>query len=166
MEHVDQFDATRRTLPGFDMYRTGMETCLPFGAGTQVLHVCRQLVSRDVGLSPATSATLVACCHQVKLGTLARLPAICGRKAGMTSSPHGPYIPGFTRATMAGTKGCNTARWSQSQKAGLSSDWSLQLDSMKSESLVIADQHAAVNTFPGLVHTARQATKADSTRSR
>ncbi len=84
----------------------------------------------------------------------------------MTSSPRGPYIPGFTRATMAGTKGCNTARWSQSQKAGLSSDWSLQLDSMKSESLVIADQHAAVNTFPGLVHTARQATKADSTRSR
>ena len=78
----------------------------------------------------------------------------------MTSSPHGPYIPGFTRATMAGTKGCNTARWSQSQKAGLSSDWSLQLDSMKSESLVIADQHAAVNTFPGLVHTARHTTKA------
>ncbi len=68
----------------------------------------------------------------------------------MTSSPHGPYIPGFTRATMAGTKGCNTARWSQSQKASLSSDWSLQLDSMKSESLVIVDQHATVNTFPGL----------------
>ncbi len=68
----------------------------------------------------------------------------------MTSSPHGPYIPGFTRATMAGTKGCNTARWSQSQKAGLSSDWSLQLDSMKSESLVIVDQHATVNTFPCL----------------
>ena len=44
---------------------------------------------------------------------------------------------------------------SQSQKTGLSSDWSLQLDFMKSESLVIADQHAAVNTFPGLVHTAR-----------
>ncbi len=84
----------------------------------------------------------------------------------MTSSPHGPYIPGYTRATMAGTKGCNAARWSQSQKAGLSSDWSLQLDSMKLESLVIADQHAAVNTFPGLVHTARQATKAGSTRSR
>ncbi len=84
----------------------------------------------------------------------------------MTSSPHGPYIPGFTRATMAGTKGCNTARWSQSQKAGLSSDWSLQLDSMKSESLVIVDQHATVNTFPGLVYTARQATKADSARSR
>ena len=73
----------------------------------------------------------------------------------MTSSPHGLYAQGYTRATMAGTKGSNTARWSESQKAGPSSDWSLQPDSMKSESLVIADQQAAVNTFPGLVHTAR-----------
>jgi hypothetical protein len=56
---------------------------------------------------------------------------------------------------MVGTKGCETARWSQSQKTALSSDRSLQLDSVKLESLVIADQHAAVNTFPGLVHTAR-----------
>jgi hypothetical protein len=77
----------------------------------------------------------------------------------MTSSPHGLYVQGYTRATMAGTKGCNTARWSESQKAGLSSDCSLQLDYMKSESLVMADQHAAVNTFPGLVHTARHITK-------
>ncbi len=73
----------------------------------------------------------------------------------MTSSPHGPYVLGYTRATMAGTKGCDTARWSQSHKASLSSDWSLQFDSMKVESLVIVDQHAMVNTFPGLVHTAR-----------
>ena len=51
-------------------------------------------------------------------------------------------------------------------KTGLSSDWSLQLDSMKEESLVIADQQAAVNTFPGLVHTARQATEVGSARSR
>ena len=77
----------------------------------------------------------------------------------MTSSPLGLYAPGYTRATMAGTKGCNAARWSESQKAGLSSDCSLQLDYMKSESLVMADQHAAVNTFPGLVHTARHITK-------
>ena len=67
---------------------------------------------------------------------------------------------------MAGTEGCEAARWSQSQKTGLSSDCSLQLDCMKSESLVIADQHAAVNTFPGLVHTARQAMGAGGTRSR
>jgi hypothetical protein len=84
----------------------------------------------------------------------------------MTSSPHGPYVRGYTRATMVGTEGCNAARWSQSHKTCLSSDRSLQLDFVKLESLVIADQQAAVNTFPGLVHTARQATKAGSTRSR
>ena len=88
------------------------------------------------------------------------------RKVGMTSSPHGLYAQGYTRATMAGTKGCNPARGSESQKPGPSSDWSLQLDSMKSESLVIADQQAAVNTFPGLLHTARHTTKAGCTRSR
>ena len=73
----------------------------------------------------------------------------------MTSSPHGLYIQGDTRDTMDGTEGSETARWSQSQKTDLSTDKSLQLDSLKSESLVIADQQAAVNTFPGLVHTAR-----------
>ena len=84
----------------------------------------------------------------------------------MTSNQHGPYALGYTRATMAGTMGCDTARWSESQKAGLSSDCSLQLDCMKVESLVIADQHAAVNTFPGLVHTARQTMGVGSTRRR
>ncbi len=77
------------------------------------------------------------------------------RKVGMTSSHHGPYDQGYTRATMVGTEGSNPARVSKSQKADRSPDWSLQLDSMKSESLVNADQNAAVNTFPGLVHTAR-----------
>jgi hypothetical protein len=67
---------------------------------------------------------------------------------------------------MVGTKGCDAARRSESQKAGLSSDWGLQLDPMKLELLVIADQHAAVNTFPGLVHTARHVTKVGNTRSR
>ncbi len=84
----------------------------------------------------------------------------------MTSSPHGPYIPGYTRATMAGTTSRDTAKWSQSLKTSLSSDCSLQLDCMKSESLVIADQHAAVSTFPGLVHAARHAMGVGSTRSR
>ena len=56
---------------------------------------------------------------------------------------------------MARTEGSELARGSKSQKARLSSDWSLQLDSMKLESRVIGDQHAPVNTFPGLVHTAR-----------
>ena len=82
----------------------------------------------------------------------------------MTSSPHGPYGQGYTRATMVGTEGSNAARPSKSQKTYLSSDWSLQLDSMKQESLVIVDQNATVNTFPGLVHTARHAMEVSSTR--
>jgi hypothetical protein len=63
-------------------------------------------------------------------------------------------------------EGSKAARWSRSQKRALSSDRRLQLAYVKSESLVIADQHAAVNTFPGLVHTARHTTRVDSTRSR
>ena len=69
-----------------------------------------------------------------------------------------------THVTMVSTKGRNAARLSQSQKTNLSSDWSLQLDSMKQESLVIVDQNATVNTFPGLVHTARHAMEVSSTR--
>ena len=84
----------------------------------------------------------------------------------MTSSPHGLYVPGYTRATMDGPKSCQLARVSESQKAIPSSDRSLQLDCVKVESLVTADQHAAVNTFPGLVHTARHITKVGCTRSR
>ncbi len=83
----------------------------------------------------------------------------------MTSSPHGLYVQGYTRATMGGTKGSNPARGSQSQKAVHSSDRSLQLDSVKLESLVIPYQHDGMNTFPGLVHTARHTTKVGCTRS-
>ncbi len=83
----------------------------------------------------------------------------------MTSSPHGLYVQGYTRATMDYTKGRNLVKVSQSQKVILSSDWSLQLDSMKLESLVIVDQNATVNTFPGLVHTARHTMRVGCTRS-
>ena len=84
----------------------------------------------------------------------------------MTSNHHAPYVLGYTRATMAGTNGREAARWSKSEKTGLSSDCRLQLACMKLESLVIAGQHTAVNTFPGLVHTARHTTKVCNTRSR
>jgi hypothetical protein len=60
--------------------------------------------------------------QHVKVGTLDRLPAQAERKEGMTSSHHGPYAQGYTRATMAGTKGCEAAKLSQSQKASHSSD--------------------------------------------
>ena len=66
---------------------------------------------------------------------------------------------------MVGTEGCEAARWSQSQKTDRSPDCSLQLDCMKSESLVIANQHVAVNTFPGLVHTARHTMGVRNARS-
>ncbi len=88
------------------------------------------------------------------------------RKVGMTSSQHGLYVQGHTRATMADTKRCKPARVSQSHKVRLSSDCRLQLACMKLESLVIADQHAAVNTFPGLVHTARRTMGVGFTRRR
>ena len=83
----------------------------------------------------------------------------------MMSSHHGLYVQGYTRATMAGTKGSKLARASQSQKTDLSTDKSLQLDSLKAESLVIPDQQAGVNTFPGLVHTARHTMGVDCSRS-
>ena len=71
------------------------------------------------------------------------------RKVGMTSSHHGPYDQGYTRTTMGGTEGCKAARWSQSQKTSLSPDRSLQLDCVKSESLVIANQQRRGEYVPG-----------------
>ena len=84
----------------------------------------------------------------------------------MTSNHHAPYDLGYTRATMAVTKRSKPVKASKPQKGCLSSDCSLQLDYMKLESLVIANQHVAVNTFSGLVHTARHTTRVDNTRSR
>ena len=85
---------------------------------------------------------------------------------GTTSNHHAPYILGYTRNTMALNKGQQNSDVEQILKKCPSSDCSLQLDCTKSELLVIADQHAAVNTFPGLVHTARHTMRAGNTRSR
>ncbi len=82
------------------------------------------------------------------------------RKERMTSSQHGAYDLGNTHPTMANNNEMRGGNAEQiSVKFRLSSDWGLQLAPMKSESVVIADQQAAVNTFSGLVHTARQANK-------
>ncbi len=67
----------------------------------------------------------------------------------MTSSPHGLYVQGYTRATMVGTEGSKAARWSKSQKADLSSDCGLQLDHMKLELLVMACQQQRREYVPG-----------------
>ena len=84
----------------------------------------------------------------------------------MTSNHHAPYDLGYTRAAMDGTKGSEPARSSQSHKTILSSDCRLKLAYMKLELLVIADQNAAVNAFPGLVHTARHTMGVGGARSR
>ena len=83
----------------------------------------------------------------------------------MTSNHHAPYILGYTRTTMAETKGSETARWSKPHKSRPSSDCRLQLACTKLELLVIANQNVAVNTFPGLVHTARHTMGVDNARS-
>ncbi len=79
------------------------------------------------------------------------------------SSHHGLYAQGYTRATMGRTKGCYLVTGCKSQKPSLSSDRGLQLDHVKLESLVSQISNAAVNTFPDLVHTARQAMEAGCT---
>ena len=83
----------------------------------------------------------------------------------MTSNHHAPYDLGYTRTTMATNKGKQYCEEERNPKSCLSSDCRLQLAYMKPELLVIADQHAAVNTFPGLVHTARHTMRVGNTRS-
>ena len=85
---------------------------------------------------------------------------------GTTSNHHAPYDQGLTRTTMADNKVQQRRKPERITKLGLSSDCGLQLAHMKLELLVIADQNAAVNTFPGLVHTARHTMGVGSTRSR
>jgi len=82
----------------------------------KVLHGCRQLVPWGVRLSPITSATPTVSCQHVKMGTLTGLPVQTARKVGTTSNHHGPYVLGYTRATMAGTEGSHPARGRGSTK--------------------------------------------------
>ena len=97
--------------------------------------------------------------------TLARLPLTKRRKVGMTSNHHALYDLGYTRTTMAINRGKQSGDAEQIPKSHLSSDRRLQPACVKLELLVIADQHAAVNTFPGLVHTARHTMRVGNTRS-
>ncbi len=119
-----------------------------------MLHGCRQLVSWDVGLSPATSATLAFSCHHLvghSRGTAGDKP----EEGGDDVKSSWPLWAGLHTCYNGDDRGSQPGDRELISKSRLSSDCSLQLESMKLESLVIADQHAAVNTFPGLVHTAR-----------
>ena len=84
----------------------------------------------------------------------------------MTSNHHAPYVLGYTRTTMAVNRGKRSCEVEQIPKYSLSSDCRLQLAYMKLELLVIANQNVAVNTFSGLVHTARHTMRVGNTRSR
>ena len=83
----------------------------------------------------------------------------------MTSNHHALYDLGYTRTTMAFNKEQQDREVEQIAKSHPSSDCRLQLACMKLELLVIVDQHATVNTFPGLVHTARHTMRVGNTRS-
>ena len=135
-------------------------------------------VLRDIETGGAwlSSARVVRCwvksrnernpyCQLLRKRTLAGLPLTKRRKVGMTSNHHAPYDLGYTRTTMAINNGKRRGDSEPIQKNSLSSDCRLQLACMKPELLVIADQHAAVNTFPGLVHTARHTMRVGNTRS-
>ncbi len=98
--------------------------------------------------------------------TLARLPLTKRRKVGMTSNHHALYDLGYTRTTMALNKEKQDREVEQNSETTSQFGLQAQLACTKSELLVIADQHAAVNTFPGLVHTARHTMRAGGTRSR
>ena len=83
----------------------------------------------------------------------------------MMSNHHVPYVLGYTRTTMVATERSESARRSETEKSSLSSDCRLKLACMKMELLVITGQHTVVNTFPGLVHTARHTMRVGNTRS-
>ncbi len=160
------FNSTAREEPylGSNGWSTTVETWL-LRKGVQsrccmaVVSSCREIWVKSRNERNPCPVLLTERC------TLRRPPAISWRKVGMTSSHHGLYVQGYTRATMAGTNRRKPARGSKSEKTGLSSDCRLQLACMKPESLVMAHQNGAVNTFPGLVHTARHITKVGCTRS-
>ena len=142
-------------------------------------HPLRFLFGRFTGGAWLSSARVVGCWVKSRNERNPRpmLPAgYAGdslETAGVNSEEGGddvksscPLCPGLHTCYNGRHNGLPTREGERIPKAGPSSDWRLQPASMKSELLVIADQHAAVNAFPGLVHTARHTTRVDCTRSR
>ncbi len=129
------------------------------------MHGCRQLVSWDVGLSPATSATLVISCHH-SVGH-------SSETAGDNSEEGGDDVKSSC-PLCSGLHTCYNGRYREQQdrevelisKTDPSSDCRLKPACMKVELLVIANQNVAVNAFPGLVHTARHTMEVGGAQSR
>jgi hypothetical protein len=167
VEHVVQFDATRRTLPALDMGLAGTRDG-PFGsAGVRT------------GAAWLSSARVVRCWVksrnernprlQLPSGNAGHFGETAGDKpeeGGDDVKSSWPLRAGLHTCYNGGDSGMRRGDPEPIPKSRPSSDCTLQLECMKVESLVIADQHAAVNTFPGLVHTARHAMGVGSTRRR
>ena len=116
----------------------------------QVLHGCRQLVSLDVGLSPATSATPVNCCHgSVSFRHSVQTALFNGEEGGDDVKSAWPLRPGLHTYYNARYRRIRYREVEEITKTGPSSDWRLQLASMKPESLVMAHQLRRREYVPG-----------------
>ena len=122
-----------------------------------MLHGCRQFVAWAVGLSPRTNATLLT---SVYFYTIPFHTASDIREEGEDDVKSAwPLWVGLHTCYNGNDKRRQHGNIEQTQKSSLSSDCSLQLENMKLESQVIVDQHATVNLYLSLVHTARHTLK-------
>ncbi len=160
-----QFDATRRTLPALDLWLAGSRDGAFGSAGA------------NTGAAWLSSARVVRCWVKSRNERNPRLQLPSG-KAGHFGETAGdkpeeggddvksswPLRAGLHTCYNGGDSGMRRGDPEPILKSRLSSDCTLQLECMKVESLVTEDQHDSVNTFPGLVHTARHAMGVGSTR--
>ena len=137
---------------------------IPSGTRWQVVHGCRQLVSWDVGLSPATSATLIVSCYHL-VEHSSETARVNREEGGDDVKSSCPLCLGLHTCYNGWYREMQYREVEPNLKTSLSSDCRLKLAYMKLELLVIANQNVAVNTFPGLVHTARHTMRVGNTQS-
>ena len=160
------FNSKQREEPYLDLTSPALLLIeeVPSGTGWQVVHGCRQLVSWDVGLSPATSATLIVSCYHL-VEHSSETARVNREEGGDDVKSSCPLCLGLHTCYNGKYKEKQDREVEQNSKTCLSSDCRLKLAYMKLELLVIANQHVAVNTFPGLVHTARHTMRVGNTQS-
>ena len=160
------FNSKQREEPYLDLTSPALPLIgeVPSGTGRQVVHGCRQLVSWDVGLSPATSATLIVSCYHL-VEHSSETARVNREEGGDDVKSSCPLCLGLHTCYNGKYKEKQDREVEQNSKTCLSSDCRLKLAYMKLELLVIANQHVAVNTFPGLVHTARHTMRVGNTQS-
>ena len=156
------FNSKQRAEPYQSLQYTG-SNCYKLSFGIQALHGCRQFVAWAVGLSPRTNATLLT---SVYFYTIPFHTASDIREEGEDDVKSAwPLWVGLHTCYNGEHKGMQDGNMEQILNFRRSSDCSLQLENMKMESLVIVDQHATVNLYLSLVHTARHIMGARSAQS-